>query len=39
MPAALHSQQPDVPPCSSVLAQSMVKSEPLVTCKHLTFSR
>jgi len=34
MPAALHTQQPDVPPCSSVLAQSMAKSEPLVSALH-----
>jgi len=29
--AALHSKQPDVPSCSSMLAQSMVKSEPFVS--------
>ena len=34
LPAALHSQQPDVPSCSSVLAQSMVKPDRLVSAVH-----
>ena len=35
MPAALHSQQPDVPACSTTLSQSMILSKPLVSALNL----